>query len=83
MSATKDPEHDDIARRCTICAQNWPDDVQYKTCPECEGDTFRARNVTPMSEEEAHSLKAHAEFERFYEEWDSEKPAERLLSDVV
>lgn len=69
---------DDIARRCSLCSYDWPDERDYKVCPSCGEKTDRCRDVTPMDEEEAASLKSHFDFERFYEDYDERMPAERL-----
>lgn len=73
-----------IARRCSLCAINWPDTDDYKMCPECldEDGTDRCRDVKPLSLDEAWSKKMHAEFERFYEIWDQEHDPDRLLPDA-
>jgi hypothetical protein len=70
------------ALRCSICALNWPIDKAYMTCPQCEEPTSRSGNVTAMDVEEAVSLKAHLDFERYYEKWDSTHPPDRLLPEA-
>lgn len=69
-----------ISRRCSICAANWPDDKSYQPCPECEQETSRIRDITPMDSDEAKSRKLHAQFERFMEKWDETHDPARLLS---
>lgn len=73
-------DDDEIARRCSLCAIDWPDDKTYKICPSCEdeGGTDRCRDVTPLSDDEALSMKLHFEFERFYEEYDADADPSRL-----
>lgn len=71
-----------VSRRCSICALNWPDILDYKECPVCldSDGTDRCRDTTPMDDAEAISLKLHAEFDRFYEEWDASHSPARLRS---
>lgn len=72
-----------IARRCSICAVNWPDDKGYRYCPECGEDTGRIKDITPIDEDEARSRKVHAEFEKFMEKWDNTHDPERLRGDAL
>lgn len=64
--------------RCSICTIDWPLKKEFKRCPQCELTTTRFYNITPISSEEAESLKLHAEFERFYAKWDEEHSPDRL-----
>ena len=64
-----------IGRRCDLGCETWPDDDQYKVCPECGQKTTRYKSVTPLTEEEAIPLR----FEAFYKEWDEKMPDTRLL----
>lgn len=58
-----------IARRCSICAIDWPDTDEFIDCPKCEVMTRRFV-ATPMDLIAAKSLKKHVEFDAFYEnEW--------------
>lgn len=71
------------ARRCSICAINWPLTGEYKKCPACLEETSRIGNIRAIDDDEAQSLKNHFEFDRFYEEWDENQPPERLLPDLA
>lgn len=62
------------ALRCSICGLDWPVAAEYQKCPSCLEKTDRISNCDPMSDDDAHSLKAHYDFERFYEEWDDKQP---------
>lgn len=66
------------ARRCTICANDYPSTNEYKTCPVCEERTSRFSNITPMPDDEARSIKLHAEFERYYEQRELAREAGNL-----
>ena len=48
--------------------QTWPDDAEFETCPICEEPTKRYRNVTPLTRNEALSVKRHHQFEVYYRE---------------
>lgn len=54
------------ARRCSIHGLNWPMDDEYKSCPLCEEPTSVIKDAEPMDPAEAHSLAAHARFDRYY-----------------
>jgi hypothetical protein len=54
-------------RRCGIGCESWPDDDEYAVCPRCGEETERYRNLNPLDEDEARSIKLHLEFEEFYE----------------
>lgn len=56
-----------LGRRCAIGCQTWPDHKQYALCPTCGERTRRFRGVSPLSEEEAQSIKNHADFETYLE----------------
>lgn len=73
---------DSVALRCSLCGLNWPLDNAYRECAQCGEPTSRSRNVTVMKSADAVSLKAHLDFERYYEKWDSDHPADRLLRDA-
>lgn len=66
------------ARRCSICSLDWPDSDHYDECPQCEEDTRRFSNASPMPDDEAKSLRLHLEFDKFYDEWDAKKDPARL-----
>lgn len=68
------------AYRCSVCSVNWPATSDYLLCPECEAATTRFSNIRCIPIKKAKSLRLHAEFERFYEKWDAERPPERLTS---
>lgn len=57
----------DIGRRCDMGCETWPDEDDYKECPQCGEQTRRCRGVRPLSSEEAQSRKAHLDFEALYE----------------
>lgn len=80
--STKDrePEKKHVARRCSLCAIDWPDTKEYKVCPSCEDPdgTDRCRDVTPLDDDEARSLKLNYEFDRFYEDYDAKADPARL-----
>lgn len=62
-------DHDDIARRCSQCATDWPDDrLNFSVCPCCLEPTSRARGGDPIDFDEALSLKRHFDFEHYYED---------------
>lgn len=65
-------------RRCSICSTDWPDKKLYSECPECQEPTSRIREIDPLDADEALHRKTQAEFERFYERWDSERDPWRL-----
>jgi hypothetical protein len=67
------------ARRCDLACAPWPAKPPYKVCPECQEPTKVVSNDTPLSDDEAQSRARHAEFERFYEEWDASHDPERLV----
>jgi hypothetical protein len=69
---------EDRTLRCSICALDWPFREEYAECPSCGETTTPFSYMKPMDDDEARSLKRHYEFERFYEKWDAEQPAERL-----
>lgn len=56
-------------RRCALGCESWPDQMIYSTCPDCGGKTERARNLEPISEEEAEARLSHVQFERYYERY--------------
>jgi hypothetical protein len=64
------------AYRCSICGISWPFRSEYNPCPQCGDHIDRPCNATPISEVEAKSLKAHADFERYYEERERKKRQE-------
>lgn len=76
-------DDDDVARRCSMCAIDWPDTKEYKICPSCldEDGTDRCRDVTPLDDDDARSKRLHFEFERYYEEYDAEADPARLRPD--
>ena len=57
------------ALRCTVCAINWPHDVdQYRHCPVCltATDAIAGAGAEPLDPRKARSIKLHHEFDRFY-----------------
>jgi hypothetical protein len=54
-------------RRCDIGCESWPDEVLYKTCPECGQPTERFSNLRPLDSDEALSILLHKQFETYYE----------------
>lgn len=69
------------ALRCSTCGIDWPNEVDYLDCPSCGEPTDRCSVDFPVDPAEARSLKLTYEFEKFYEQWDSEHPPERLQPD--
>lgn len=69
-----------VALRCSMCGIDWPNNDLYDICPVCQDEdgTDPCNDGNPLSAKEALSMKRHAEFERFYDEWDATRPAERL-----
>lgn len=65
MSADK---HQRPGRRCDVGCESWPDDDEYEVCPICGEDTTRYTNLTPISEDEAQTIKAYMFFEGYYED---------------
>lgn len=70
------------AYRCSICSLNFPTEDDYDKCPQCLLETSRFNNLKPMDADEAHSIKAHSDFERFYAEWDAKSDPDRLEPDA-
>jgi hypothetical protein len=66
------------ALRCAACKINWPNRHDYVKCPVCQKHTLNAWLGTPIGDEEAHSLKCHAEFERWLDEHDRRGPVDKL-----
>lgn len=66
------------AYRCTNCSTNWPPTGEFAVCPEC-GDTCSPMGqASPIPVGEAVSRKRHAEFERFYVDWEARRMAAEL-----
>lgn len=56
-------------RRCTVCALSLPNDLKWKSCPQCGEDTDIIGNATPnTTEKEATSLLRAREFQEYLEE---------------
>jgi len=56
------------ALRCSVCAINWPYDVDgYSRCPVCLSvtDAIAGTGVEPLDPRKARSIRLHHEFERF------------------
>lgn len=66
------------ALRCTFCANDYPVHSDYEICPICEEPTNGFRNIKAMPNEEARSIKNHADFERYYEEHSRRRKAADL-----
>lgn len=57
-----------VSRRCEMGCESWPDDKkEYGVCPRCGEKTKRYSNMTPLSEDEARSIKNHILFEEWCE----------------
>ncbi len=54
-------------RRCDMGCESWPDSDEYEFCHRCDEPTRRLRNLRPLDDPEANSLKLSLEFETFYE----------------
>lgn len=61
------------ARRCSRCALDFPHLSRWSRCPVCGEKTDSLAEVRPMSESEARSVAAHAEFDRLYERREQER----------
>lgn len=56
------------AKRCTICAINWPDMVAYARCPKCDEPTRFNSSEEPLTPEQAQYKRKEIEFDKFYKE---------------
>lgn len=56
-----------LGRRCEIGCETWPDSDEFKTCPKCGEPAKRYSGMTPLTLEEARSIKAHIDFDAYYE----------------
>jgi hypothetical protein len=66
--ADHNPDRDTWGRRCEIGCEDWPDTLEYRICPRCDGETTRFSNLRPLSAEDARSIKSHIEFNAYYEQ---------------
>lgn len=58
------------SRHCSKCDIDWPNHSgDYGKCPVCEKWTYVKSGVEPMDETIAMSMKSHADFDRFYQDW--------------
>lgn len=57
-----------MGRRCALGCESWPDDKDYKRCPQCGEVTTRFNNLLPLTAEAARSKANHLRFEDYYEE---------------
>lgn len=68
MSAVDDTD-DQVARRCSFCSTDWPDDkANYAVCPCCREPTSRLARTVPLDDDEALSMKRQFDFEHYYEQ---------------
>lgn len=65
------------SRRCPACKVDWPNDQEYARCPECLRVTF-VMPCQSIALAVARSRKAHADFERFYQEREAERVPARV-----
>lgn len=54
-------------RRCDNGCESWPDNEEFKVCPKCDEETKRFSNLQPLDLDEARSIKAHIDFDAYYE----------------
>jgi len=56
------------ARRCTICALSFPNDMKWRQCAQCGEATDIIGNAAPnITDEEATSILRHREFREYLE----------------
>lgn len=55
------------SNRCSTCGIDWPLNSDYRRCPSCKDKTSPISNIEALDDDEAKSLKAHYEFEHYYE----------------
>ena len=61
----------DYTFRCSTCNVNWPHEADYKACLQCGTLCWPKKRVAGepvLSATEAASIKAHVDFEKYYEE---------------
>jgi hypothetical protein len=62
-----DPKRNQLGRRCDLGCESWPDSEEFSVCVRCGGETTRFSNLQPLTLEEARSIKAHVDFNDYYE----------------
>lgn len=55
-----------VSRYCSREGTYWPALVEFRTCPECGGETYGVVGIQPISREEAERRVKQAEFDRWY-----------------
>ena len=63
--------------RCFVCGVSWPVHQSYLKCPTCLSGTWLS-DREPVDLEAAESARKHAEFERYYEEWEVRRFCQEL-----
>lgn len=53
--------------RCSIHGYDFPPREEFTVCPECGEETRPFFRADPMTDEEANSIKSHADFEAYLE----------------
>jgi len=62
------------AKRCSLCATNWPLSYHYAVCPTCQERTDVVTNATAISTQEAKRMVSEIKFAKFYaEKWEPER----------
>lgn len=61
------------AKRCSICAIDWPLMVAFNTCPKCEGTTWHCNEADALTPEQAQYKRKEIRFDEYYKER-GEKP---------
>lgn len=56
-----------VARRCSIGCESWPDDPMFATCTHCGEPTRRVRAKPTISFEDARKIKLYELFDLYYE----------------
>lgn len=71
------------AKRCSICALNWPSHHDYSTCASCGGHTSYVGNEDPMTDDEAKFKKKEIEFEERYKQRGEREPTGKEAAEAA
>lgn len=63
--------------RCSACCVQWPDDPEYRPCPECGGKVWNCASA-PIDRADAHSRMTHSKFEKWLDANNRRDPVEVL-----